>query len=533
MAMERGRTILLIVVALATCAQGSPLGCLFEKCGGWQKSMEGGPKCSSVLNCITPARIEIASECGLSGGVPSDLGAVETIAQVKGEACTQAVEKMNACVGNAGGCSELGACLIGRLAPKLSTGRRWSHDAWQDTAEEYGAQDVWDQYGQEAIDAAQGIEVGQEATQVAEKVDVHPCWDDTGQDFFSEQIVPTTLQQLDKFFPGASSTPGVTQAGGNIVLNGTVPITIAFTETRSSSDTAQQSRRSQDEHCFDVGEDDERTEDCLEYDKDSSKCDQPSTTITPTSQCCACGGGERDLVGHKNFNKTVEFNFEIKSGASLAVQYQDQTVSGCIQLASRSGKNKKNNQKLGKAAKGWTKATKGRVPCDEMCASVSSNGKVTASCDGGFSTTDTMVGQLVADKLGTEASSDHSYGVKVVVKPDGTTLVEAYGRVDAEIVFADQEILSLDLDYEVSNTVIVEGMKLVKNPNPETLESTGKAILKVFDAKAEACVLGACMPLSPKSVWKKFNSSSVAKPILAATLTCTALVLFVASFYTK
>jgi hypothetical protein len=127
MAMERGRTILLIVVALATCAQGSPLGCLFEKCGGWQKSMEGGPKCSSVLNCITPARIEIASECGLSGGVPSDLGAVETIAQVKGESCTQAVEKMNDCVGSAGGCSELGACLIGRLAPQLSTARRSGH----------------------------------------------------------------------------------------------------------------------------------------------------------------------------------------------------------------------------------------------------------------------------------------------------------------------------------------------------------------------------------------------------------------------
>ena len=374
-------------------------------------------------------------------------------------------------------------------------------------------------HGQDAIDevgqVVEGVgQVVEGATQVVEKVTVHQCWDNTLQDFFSEQIEPTTMQQLDQIFPGASSTPGVTQEGGNIVLNGvltddgTVTLTIAFTEMRRA---ARQSRRSQDEHCFDIGEDDERTEDCLEYDKDSSKCDQPSTTITPTSQCCACGGGERDLVDHKHFNKTVEFNFEIKSGASLGVQYQDQTVSGCIQLASRSGKNKKNNQKLGKAAKGWTKATKGRVPCDEMCASVSSNGKVTASCDYGVSTTDTMVGQLLADKLGTEASYDHSVGVKVVVKPDGTTLVEAYGRVDAEIVFADQEILSLDLDFDVSNTVIVEGMKLVKNPNPETLESTGKAILTMFDVKAEVCALSACMPISPKSVWNKIEAVTEAE----------------------
>ena len=40
-----------------------------------------------------------------------------------------------------------------------------------------------------------------------------------------------------------------------------------------------------------------------------------------------------------------------------------------------------------------------------MCALVLSNGKVTASCDGTFSTTDTMVDQLLADKLGTEGTS--------------------------------------------------------------------------------------------------------------------------------
>jgi len=147
-----------------------------------------------------------------------------------------------------------------------------------------------------------------------------------------------------------------------------------------------------------------------------------------------------------------------------------------------------------------------------------------------------MPEKKTTDRLVTEASSDHSYGVKVVVKPDGTTLVIPYGRVDAQIAFADQEVLSLDLDYEVSSTVIVEGMKLVKNPNPENLKSTGMAILKVFDVKAEACVLSACMPLSPKSVWNTIvggNSSPVAKPILSVTLTCTALVIFVASFCHK
>ena len=77
----------------------------------------------------------------------------------------------------------------------------------------------------------------------------------------------------------------------------------------------------------------------------------------------------------------------------------------------------------------------------------------------------------------------------------------------------------------MSNTVIVQGIKLVKNPNPEivvTLKGTGMAILKVSDAKAEACVLSVCMPLSPKRVWNTIvgNSNPVAQPILSVTLTC-------------